>query len=126
MNLHRPDIAKIDAARRQPFPTFAAVFGDVNLRGGCSIEALVIGRVLTDFTESFSLESRVHNVQALGATIPAAANKFVSSEEKHLQRLHDHPPYFTICRLKLSPIPAVLDADSSDPGIFPEQGKVSA
>src|SRR5262245_3188461 len=32
MNLHRPDIAKIDAAGGQPFPVVAAVFTEMNLR----------------------------------------------------------------------------------------------
>src|SRR4029077_18348126 len=126
MNLHRPDIAKVDAAGRQPFPTVAAVFADVNLREGSCVEALGISGVLSDFANGFSLKSRVHNVQAFGATIPAAANELVGGEKKHLQRFHNHPPYFTICRLKLSLAPAVLVADNSDRGIFPERGRVSA
>src|SRR5215468_8852064 len=53
MNLHRPDITKIDAAGGQPFPVVAAVFTDVNLRQRRRVEALRVSGVPGDFAEGF-------------------------------------------------------------------------
>jgi hypothetical protein len=93
MSLHRPDIAKVDPACRQPFPSFTAIFADVNLRQSGGIKATGIGGVLRDFTKDFALKSGVYNFQALRATIPATANQFVGGKKKHLQSFHNHPPY---------------------------------
>src|SRR5262245_14506858 len=89
MDRHRPDIAESDAAGRHPFPAVAAVFADVNLCQGRGIEAPGISRVLRDFAQSLTFKSAVHNFQLIRTPIPAAANKFVSGEKKHLQRFHD-------------------------------------
>jgi hypothetical protein len=59
MNLHRPDIAIVDAAGRQPFPTFAAIFAYMNFSQSSRVKAIEIKRVGRDFTDGFAVEGGV-------------------------------------------------------------------
>jgi hypothetical protein len=59
MNLHRPDIAIVDAARRQPLPMFATVFAYMNFSQRSRVKAIGIEWVRRDLTDGFAVEGGV-------------------------------------------------------------------